>query len=124
MTEKTIPNDKLAEFFGVGHWYKRPSTRKVYLSPAVKSIAENSGGYWLINEIAFAQNLTFVSNENFQYWHLSIHKDRSASLTCSDDDEITIGEVSIEYADFSRDEFSLIYFEGEIMLPDEYWQFD
>jgi hypothetical protein len=124
MMEKTLPNDKFAEFFGVKHWYSHPSTRKVYLSPAVKFIAEQSGCYWLIHQIALAQNIAVISALSFQYWYLDVQKNRNSVLTCSNFDEITIAKKSIKCADFSRDEISLVYADGTIMLINEYWDID
>ena len=87
----------------------------------VKYMADKSGAYWLIDEIALT-NITHepVHREEFQVWILKRDSEGSgATLTCEDGDYNAVYSKYIEFTDFPLAEIKLYCENGVIYLPTE-----
>jgi len=60
------------------------------------------------DEIAIIQPTTSVLPRECQVWKLTVHPDRSATLTCDDATTISYSQ-EIEYTDFPLDEITLYF---------------
>jgi hypothetical protein len=56
----------------------------------------------------------------FQVWKLTVHPDRSATLTCDDGNDNIVFTKKIEYTDFPLNEITLYFANHVIHLPSEY----
>jgi hypothetical protein len=82
---------------------------------------QHGGAYWLLDEIATIQSSDkAVADEEFQVWKLTVHPDRSATLTCDDGNGNIVFTKKIEYLDFPLDEITLYFANNVIHLPSEY----
>jgi hypothetical protein len=80
-----------------------------------------SRGYWLLDEIAFAQRGDQqVAGEGFQLWKLTVNADHTATVTCEDGNGKAVYRKAIEYTDFPLPEIALYFTGGVILLPIEY----
>jgi hypothetical protein len=71
-------------------------------------VAEASGAYWLLDEIAIIQpHERRVAAEPFQVWSLKVRPDHTATLSCEDGNGIVIFSKELEFTDFPLDEITL-----------------
>src|SRR5204862_7843384 len=104
---KTLTKADLIQFTGSEHWYRHAMVRDILYTDGVRHVAETAGGYWLIDEIAFAQRGNRrVGAEEFQSWELRVNADHTATLTCEDGDGCAVFSKEIEYTDFPLEEIS------------------
>src|ERR1022692_3546577 len=121
MTTKTLSKSELAQFTGSDNWYRHPINRNVLYTDGSQHVAEHGGAYWLLDEIAIIQPYNKrVAAEEFQVWKLTVHPDRSATLTCDDGNDNIVFTKKIEYTDFPLDEITLYFANNVIHLPSEY----
>jgi hypothetical protein len=105
MTTKTLIKSDLAQFTGSERWYRHGINRNVLYTDGAQHVAEHGGAYWLLDEIATIQSSDkAVADEEFQVWKLTVHPDRSATLTCDDGNGNIVFTKKIEYADCPLDE--------------------
>lgn len=120
MTPKTLSKADLAQFTGTEHWYRHGLVRNVLYTDGVKHVADTGGAYWLIDEIAFAQNFeTAVAAQPFQLWKLTV-ADGAGVLTCEDGNGHRVSLKHIPYTDFPLPEISFYFTDNTILLPSEY----
>jgi hypothetical protein len=82
---KTPTKADLMQFTGSEHWYRHAMVRDVLYTDGVRYVAETVGAYWLIDEIAFAQQGdSLLAAEEVQSWRLNVNADHTAMLTCED----------------------------------------
>jgi hypothetical protein len=118
---KTITKADLIQFTGSEQWYRHSLVRKVLYTEGVQYVAEASGAYWLVDEIAFAQSVTVVAAEEFQHWKLAVDlTERSAVLTCDDGNGRVVITKAIEFTDFPLEEIGFYFTENTLLLPSEY----
>ena len=118
---KTLDKANLAQFTGTDNWFLHNIIRKVMYTDGVKYVAENADAYWLIDEIALAQRYErAVIAEEFQFWKLAVHPDKTATLTCDDGNGNIILTKPIPFTDFPLEEISFYYTNNVILLPSEY----
>jgi hypothetical protein len=87
----------------------------------VRYVAKTAGAYWLIDEIAFAQqDNKLIAAEEFQSWKLTVNPDCTATLTCEDGKGRVVFTKAIEYTDFPLAEITLFFLNKTILLPSEY----
>jgi hypothetical protein len=121
MTTKTLSKSELAQFTGSDNWYRHTINRNVLYTDGAQHVAEHGGAYWLLDEIAIIQPYNKrVAAEEFQVWKLTVHPDRSATLTCDDGNDNIVFTKKIEYTDFPLDEITLYFANNVIHLPSEY----
>lgn len=120
MTTTTLTADDLRQFTGTEHWYRHPLMRRVLYTDGVKYLAEQAGAYWLIDIIAFAQIDLAVKSVDFQAWTLTVHEDRSATLTCTDGNGQSLLRQSIPFTDFPLTEVTVWVEDRTILLPSEH----
>ena len=90
MTTKTLRKSELAQFTGSDNWYRHTINRNVLYTDGAQHVAEHGGAYWLLDEIAIIQPYNKrVAAEEFQVWKLTVHPDRSATLTCDDGNDMS-----------------------------------
>jgi uncharacterized membrane protein len=109
--------DALQELGGV---YRHPKIHNVAYTAGIKFMADEAGAHWLVNEIAVAQRLQHMTDEQFQVWKLDVFRNNQALLTCYNEKASTIYRKRIDYTDFPFDEVSIFCVRAIIMLPREY----
>jgi len=101
--------------------YRHTINHNVLYTDGAQHVAEHGGAYWLLDEIAIIQPYNKpVAAEEFQVWKLTVHPDRSATLTCDDGNDNIVFTKKIEYTDFPLDEITLYFANNVIHLPSEY----
>ena len=121
MTDHTLNKADLAQFTGTEYWYRHGLVRSVLFTDGAKYVADKGGAYWLLDEIALAQQFEKrVSGEEFQLWHLTLKKDQAAVLVCEDGNGRKLFSKKIPYTDFPLPEIVLYYTNHTILLPSEY----
>jgi hypothetical protein len=120
MTKTLIEHD-LRQFTGSEHWYRHWLVRNLLYTDGAKHVADAGGAYWLIDEIALAQQFDkTVAAERFQVWKLAVGPDATATLTCEDGNGNTVSSKRIEFTDFPLLEITLWCTDNTIPLPSEY----
>jgi hypothetical protein len=118
---KTLTENDLRQFTGTEYWYRHGLVRKVLYTDGAKHVADAGGAYWLLDEIALAQQFTkAVAAEPFQVWKLVLGEGHSATLTCEDGNYNTVFSKRIEFTDFPLREITLWFTDNTILLPSEY----
>lgn len=119
--EKTLTLTDLRQFSGSETWYRHSLVRHIRYTEGAQHVAEAGGAYWLLDEIAFAQKASCkIAAEQFQLWTLTVHKDRTALLTCEDGNCNPVFRKQIEWTDFPLDKIQLYFTDNTILLPSEY----
>lgn len=112
----------LARFTGSEVYYQNPFG--IRYTEGVQYMAEHGGAYWLIDAIASWQRNPKVRNDRMlqeiQFWKLTVHEDRSATLICERDQGDVAIEQQIPFTDFPLAEVKLYLQEGVLLLPSEY----
>lgn len=88
----------------------------------VKFLADEAGGYWLIDSIALAQPRARRDPwlREFQLWELFVHEDRSATLVCLRDSEDEAFRQEISFTDFPMTYVKLYVEANVVLLPSEH----
>ena len=122
MTNETkLTATDLRQFTGSESFYRHWINRKVVLSEGAHFVAERGGACWLIDEIALIQPYDkAVAAEEFQVWKLTVHANRSATLTCDDGNGNIVFTKQISWTDFPLDEITLWFANNTIYLPSEH----
>ena len=120
MSKPTIDHSDLMQFTGADTYYRHGLNRKVVYTEGVQFLAERAGAYWLIDEIALAQQYDErVKAEEFQCWKLVV-TNSTATLTCDDGNGKVVFSKHIDFTDFPLDHIDL-WVEGDtILLPSEH----
>jgi hypothetical protein len=61
-----------------------------------------------------------LRNAEFQVWTLRVRKDRSATLTCTDGNDVELYSHPIPWTDFPLDAVTLWFAHGTLYLPSEH----
>ena len=119
--EKTLSLSDLSQFTGSQTWYRHSLLRHILYTEGARYVAEQAGGYWLIDEIAFAQKAQpNVAAEPFQHWVLEVRDNRSALLCCDDGNDNIVFSKAIEYTDFPLAKIAFYFTDNTILLASEY----
>jgi hypothetical protein len=111
----------LRQFTGSEHWYRHGLVPHILFTDGAKYLADAAGAYWLLDEIALAQQFNArVAAEAFQLWTLTVKPDQTATLACEDGNGKTVFAKAIAYTDFPLPEIRLYYTDCIILLPSEY----
>jgi len=127
---KTLTYEDLLQFSGCDNTYTHGAIPNFTYTEGVRHVAVTGAVYWLLVQISYAQYSKKVSNEEFQVWKLSVKKDKSAILTCSDGGkdadaegnakEKIVYSLPYDYTDFPLSEIKFYLTNGVLMLPGEY----
>jgi hypothetical protein len=121
MTRKTLTDADLTQFTGTEHWYRHGLVRHVLYTDGVKYVADTGGAYWLIDEIALAQEFDDrLAAKPFQVWTLAVKENSSAVLVCDDGNLHPLAMKQIRYTDFPMREIRFYFVDNTILLPSEY----
>lgn len=113
--------DELARFSGTENRYRHAINRNVHFTDGVKYVADRGAAYWLLDEIALLQPCDKrFSAEPFQVWKLTVNADGAGRLVCSDGNDNIIYSRAIPFTDFPREEITLWFRDGTLLLPSEY----
>jgi len=111
----------LEQFTGTENWYRHAINRKILYTDGAQYLAERGCAYWLLDEIAIIQPYDkAVAAEEFQVWKLTVHDDRSATLTCDDGNGNIVLTKKIPFTDFPLNEITLWFANNTIYLPSEH----
>ena len=120
-TIKRLTHADLRQFTGTEQWHRHGLVRTVLFTDGAKYLTDRAGAYWLLDEIALAQQgPKRVAAEAFQFWKLRVHPDHTATLTCGDGNGNVVFTKAIEYTDFPLEEITLYFTDNVILLPSEY----
>lgn len=118
---KTLTESDLKQFSGSEQWYRHGLVERILFTDGAKHVADAGGAYWLLDEIALAQQYTkAVAAEEFQVWKLALGEGHSATLTCEDGNYNEVFRKRIEFTDFPLPEITLWFTDNTILLPSEY----
>ncbi len=122
MTTKILKAEDLGQFTGTEQWYRHPLASRVTYTDGAKYVADNGGAYWLLDEIALAQQFNRkVREQEFQVWKLQLDQGgRGAYLTVWDGDDHVVWTKRITFTDFPLPEVRFFVRDNVIMLPSEY----
>ncbi len=111
----------LNQFTGTENWYRHALNRHVLFTDGAKYVADEAGAYWLLDTIAICQRTQKrVAAEEFQVWRLSVHPNRTATLTCEDGNGNLVYREPIGFTDFPCPEITLWFENNVIYLPSEH----
>lgn len=118
---KTLTQADLRQFSGSERWYRHGLVKRILYTDGAKHVADAGGAYWLLDEIALAQEfIKDVAAEAFQVWKLKRGEGHSATLTCEDGNHTTVFTKAIAFTDFPLPEITLWFTDNTILLPSEY----
>ena len=118
---KTLTQADLRQFTGSEHWYRHAIIKRIVYTDGAKHVADAGGAYWLLDEIALAQQyVKAVADEPFQVWKLVLGEGHSATLSCDDGNSNAVFTKRIEFTDFPLPEIRLYFTDNTILLPSEY----
>jgi hypothetical protein len=118
-----LTESDLAGFIGSEVLYRHPLLNIQY-TEGVRYVAQKAGAYWLIEAIAFWQEVSAVKDDpmlqEIQFWKLTVRENHSATLICERDSEDVAVTQQIPFTDFPLAHFQL-YCQGRVLLlPSEY----
>lgn len=117
---KTLKEEDLRQFSGSEHWYRHAMVKTILFTDGAKHVADAGGAYWLLDEIALAQQFNkVVAAEPFQVWKLVV-TGQSAVLACEDGNGNEVSRKNIEFTDFPLPQITLWCTDNTILLPSEY----
>lgn len=124
-----LKHEDLARFTGTETYYRLgPLFPQVVLTDGTRFVAEEGGAWWLMEAIASYQSPALWAADrrlfDLQFWHLIVHADSSATLTCvADSGEQPAVTQQIPYTDFPlpeidiwvgrNDPYRVLYLPGE-----------
>jgi hypothetical protein len=93
----------LAGFYGTDGYHKLSIFPGLVATDGVAWLCKNADCYWLFDEIALAQRLPAIRNnemlQDIQFWQLTVN-DGSAVLVCCEDEGKPVYEKEIPMTDF------------------------
>ena len=117
MNANALDQASLKQFTGTTEYFRHLSG---YLyTEGVAYVAQTSGAYWLIDKIAWT-TAGKPCLQKFGNWKLTVHNDRSATLTCEDGDKRELYREMIEYTDFPLRQIEIWLINHVLLLPSEY----
>ena len=120
MTTDTLDKATLGQFTGTENWYRHGLVRGILFTDGAKYVADTAGAYWLLDEIALAQQFEpIVKREEFQVWKLIVLADNKARLQAEDGDGGSIFSKLINFTDFPAPGIELWFENRTIYLPSE-----
>jgi hypothetical protein len=112
---------ELAQFKGVEERYRHAISDNVLFSNGVMYLADRTGAYWLLDEIALIQLFDErVSAEAFQVWRLKVNADCTGQFGCEDGNGNAVYMRALPFTDFPGEGIILWFTDNTILLPSEY----
>ena len=119
--KSSLSLSQLRQFTGTEHWYRHALVRRILYTDGVRYVADTAGAYWLLDELALAQQfIPQVNAVSFQLWRLTVKPDHTAILACEDGDGHPVYCREIPWTDFPLPELRLYVTDNTILLPSEY----
>ena len=116
----TLDFENLRHFTGSENWYRHSLNPTVLCTDGAKHVADTAGAYWLLDEIALAQQYeNALHAEAFQVWRLDV-KEAAATLICEDGNDCIVHTKAIPFTDFPEPGITLWCTNNTILLPSEY----
>ena len=110
----------LAHFTGSETWYRHGLVPKVTFTDGAKYVADQAGAYWLLDEIALAQQFEpRIRAEALQVWTLKVIG-TAGELTVEDGNGRVVRSKTIPFTDFPEPGITLWFTDSVILLPSEY----
>ena len=109
----------LAMHTGSEHIY-RHWTGTLRFTDGVKYLGDEAGAYWLIDNIAWASMTAKLADQDFVFWKLQVHADRTATLSAEDGDDRVLLSQPVPWTDFPLEEVRLLVTNNTLLLPSEY----
>ena len=121
-TAAKFSRDDLRQFYGgTDSYYRHGINRNVLFTDGAKYVADEGGAYWLLDEIAIAQQHDkLLRGQPFQVWKLEVRPDHSATLRVEDGNYNLLLLRDIEFTDFPAIEITLWFSNNVIYLPIEH----
>jgi hypothetical protein len=134
-TESKLTESELSNFIGTERYHKLSAFGSVIFTDGMAHVAERAGAYWLMQEISVHVGRLAQQHpdERMFFGELTLHADRSATLTFTDGDKgegpVTYLTQKIPFTDFPLERFRWYVQYGSIsqtqvawvaMLPAEY----
>jgi len=114
----------LAHFSGTEQYHKFSICSKLVLTDGAAFLAANAGGgaFWLMDLIESYQSKCVKDKmlRDIQFWTLTVHEDRSATIVCERDTNDVAFKQEIPSTDFPLKSVKLYVQNGVILLPGEY----
>ncbi len=111
----------LAQFTGSQEYYRHALSGGCNYTEGVQYLAKAGGAYWLLDAILCPQpHNSALRRAEFQVWTLTVDKNRSAILSCTDGDDTSLYVHRIEWTDFPLDSISLWFSGKTLYLPSEH----
>lgn len=122
MSERpSLTQAQLDQFTGSETWWRHPLNRRVTFTDGVRFLAEQAGAYWLIDEILLIQpKAAKLGLPDWQFWRLTVHADKSATLLCHDGDGVIAYAKEIGWTDFPLNRVELWFTNDVLYLPSEH----
>lgn len=110
----------LDQFYGSDTVYYLPLFPKYKYTEGVRFLAQNVGGYWLLEYIFSNQHDASIKAEEFQVWKIIVRNDNSAVIRVEDGNKNLVKSFDLVFTDFPLKEYSLWFVGGTLLLPSEY----
>jgi len=114
-----ITQEALSQFYGSECLFSNPLFSKFSYTEGIKWLGDNGAG-WLVTDILSLQGINDVKEQEFQAWDLTVNKDGSGELICSDGNGNTVYTQKLEYTDFPLPSIKLFFTNNVLMLTSEY----
>ncbi|MCD2452903.1 hypothetical protein GO003_021205 [Methylicorpusculum oleiharenae] len=118
----------LNQFTGTERWYRHPFNPTLLYTDGVKYLAEHGGkqgAYWLLDTVALEiAPFLAVQQQAFGALSLTVNPDKTAVITVTDGNDVTLASFELFYTDLHPGDWRLFLIEeGEhriLLLPSEY----
>jgi hypothetical protein len=111
----------LAQFTGSETFFRHPLSGGCVYTEGVQYLAEAGSAYWLLDAILCPQpHVAELRCAEFQVWTLTVAKDRSATLVCTEGNDEQLYVHPIPWTDFPLTTVTLWFANRTLYLPSEH----
>lgn len=111
----------LAQFTGSQTFYRHALSGGCVYSEGAQYLAEAGSAYWLLDAILCPQpHVPKLRSAEFQVWTLTLRENCSATLVCTDGDDVELYSHPIEWTDFPLRTVALWFANRTLYLPSEH----
>jgi hypothetical protein len=111
----------LAQFSGSELFYRHALSGGCVYTEGVQFLAEAGSAYWLLDAILCPQaHIVELRSAEFQVWTLTVREDRSATLICTDGDDVQLYSHPVPWTDFPLASVTLWFANRTLYLPSEH----
>ena len=121
LTSPVLDAQALAQFTGSEAFYRHPLSGGCVYTEGVQYLAETGSAYWLLDAVLCPQpHVADLRRAEFQVWTLTVRKDRSATLVCTNGNDAELYSHPIPWTDFPLDQVTLWFANRTLYLPSEH----